>query len=995
MSTINTNGLNVNYPIPGVNNSSQGFRDNFAVIKAGLDSAGTEITDLQYKVLLKQPLANIPLDNNMGNTVISNAATRGFRATTNNLGNSLSGTLAIDVSTADVYYGTISGNVLLQFTGWTPIGTQRTIELELNIGDPNAFIAFPTQTITTSPDVSLLTLENYGIYANTPYVTAAANVDQLSFRITSVDCGASIVVEPVNRPRQATQIFQRVPATTGFIGDTVGAVCTDYGITNVPNYVTNANAAYSYFTCTSTTDFYLDMPVIFTGDPFGGITAGATYYVRDIPTANTFTISSLPGTVSGPGPLISLDEGTGNMFLNRGAYMYVSTGNFDADIISAGIIGTGPITNTITITNTIATGNYLVCASTNSLVINYPITFTTSTASLPTTAVTGTNATGNLLIASTTASMVKGGKIIFTGVNFGNVSSNTTYYIGNIVANTGPGANLPGFQIADSYANAMSNNIVSLTEGVFGTLIGTYNDLLDNVAANTTYYVKSIANTTHFTISNVQGGQVTAVTNENGTMAGIATNDYVIYLNPSDSNAATMMASINAPVVFNGDNVTDDLAGERVFYIADGKTIDGFQTISVSRTEYNGLAGRITPLVDSNVVFAANAFVGTPIWRTVPLLPKINLSGTDLSIGNAVISGNLTVRGGTSVEDITANTLDANTITSTGTISATILSGNVEASNLSVTGTANIPGLSHLVITGGNNGYYLQTDGSGNLSWAAGTSTPGGAAAGSNTQVQYNSSGSFAASNDFTWNNSTKVLTTNGNVNASNVNSTGGIFTGNLSAANISTLGKVTSPKVDNGTSNIAIATNGNITLGIGGTANVVRVSTANVEVTGNLNATGNLAITGNANVGNIGATGGVFNGNVTGVNYLTANGNIITSNGSITSNRYFSVGAYPNLVAAGTTQNAASSLVKAINIVTTVNTGNTGVRLPIAEAGMRIVVRNNTGNTMSVWPGLGGAINSLGTNNAYSHTASTSNEYFCSEAAVANVGGQWFTMNP
>ena len=36
MSTINTNGLDVNYPIPGVNNNSQGFRDNFTSIKTNL-----------------------------------------------------------------------------------------------------------------------------------------------------------------------------------------------------------------------------------------------------------------------------------------------------------------------------------------------------------------------------------------------------------------------------------------------------------------------------------------------------------------------------------------------------------------------------------------------------------------------------------------------------------------------------------------------------------------------------------------------------------------------------------------------------------------------------------------------------------------------------------------------------------------------------------------------------------------------------------------------
>ncbi len=46
MSTINTNSLNVNYPVPGVNNNTQGFRDNFSSIKTNLDTAGTEISDL-------------------------------------------------------------------------------------------------------------------------------------------------------------------------------------------------------------------------------------------------------------------------------------------------------------------------------------------------------------------------------------------------------------------------------------------------------------------------------------------------------------------------------------------------------------------------------------------------------------------------------------------------------------------------------------------------------------------------------------------------------------------------------------------------------------------------------------------------------------------------------------------------------------------------------------------------------------------------------------
>ena len=133
MSTINTNGINVNYPVPGVNNNSQGFRDNFASIRTNLNTAGTEITDLQNKVIVKSALANSTVNNDMANTLISNALTRSFRASTFNLGNALSGVVSVNVSLGDVQYGTIAGNTTIQFTGWSPTSTQSNVQLQLAV----------------------------------------------------------------------------------------------------------------------------------------------------------------------------------------------------------------------------------------------------------------------------------------------------------------------------------------------------------------------------------------------------------------------------------------------------------------------------------------------------------------------------------------------------------------------------------------------------------------------------------------------------------------------------------------------------------------------------------------------------------------------------------------------------------------------------------------------------------------------------------------------
>ena len=48
-SEINTASLNENFPVAGVNNDSRGFRDNFLSIKHGLDTAASEITELQNR----------------------------------------------------------------------------------------------------------------------------------------------------------------------------------------------------------------------------------------------------------------------------------------------------------------------------------------------------------------------------------------------------------------------------------------------------------------------------------------------------------------------------------------------------------------------------------------------------------------------------------------------------------------------------------------------------------------------------------------------------------------------------------------------------------------------------------------------------------------------------------------------------------------------------------------------------------------------------------
>jgi len=227
MSTINTNGLDVNYPVPGVNNSSQGFRNNFQNIKQNLDAAGNEITDLQGKVVLKAALANTVLNNDMANALISNAAIKGFRSPTYNLGGALSGTIVIDVSLADVQYGNIAGNVQLQFGGWANSTTQSSVTLQLGISNAQAVISFPSNVVSVNNNFGTTLIENFQVTANVATITAPANCAQLNYKLTTVDCGNTIYIEPLNRPYQSTQVQTRTPTQIGSQGDAPGAVAVD------------------------------------------------------------------------------------------------------------------------------------------------------------------------------------------------------------------------------------------------------------------------------------------------------------------------------------------------------------------------------------------------------------------------------------------------------------------------------------------------------------------------------------------------------------------------------------------------------------------------------------------------------------------------------------------------------------------------------------------------------------------------------------------------
>ncbi len=186
-------------------------------------------------------------------------------------------------------------------------------------------------------------------------------------------------------------------------------------------------------------------------------------------------------------------------------------------------------------------------------------------------------------------------------------------------------------------------------------------------------------------------------------------------------------------------------------------------------------------------------------------------------------------------------------LSNTSANTVTLQSSNTTAANYTLTFPAAAP----------VNGYYLQTDVNGVLSWAAGGGGGGGSPGGSTTQVQYNNAGTFGGMPGFTFDGTATVSmgvasTTSGSLklyNSASANSVS-LASGNNTAAWTLTL------PVDDGTSGQALTTDGSgnttwTTIASGLTVGSTAISggTSGRILYDNAGVLGELATTGTGNV--------------------------------------------------------------------------------------------------------------------------------------------------
>ena len=133
--------------------------------------------------------------------------------------------------------------------------------------------------------------------------------------------------------------------------------------------------------------------------------------------------------------------------------------------------------------------------------------------------------------------------------------------------------------------------------------------------------------------------------------------------------------------------------------------------------------------------------------------PSTTIFATDDSSTNPLYPVMVGATGSNQIAKASSTKLKFNA--STGNLNATLLTGN----GLAVNGVSDLGNISNVVITGGTNGFYIQTDGVGNLSWVVGGGTGNGVVGGANTQIQFNNEGNFAGNVNFTFDKVTSNVT--------------------------------------------------------------------------------------------------------------------------------------------------------------------------------------------------------------------------------------------
>ena len=214
-SGIITTGIDTAYPVAGQDNDSQGFRDNFTNLKTALDTAKTEISDLEAKAVLKSALSGESLSNDGAGAVIEDFELKDMSETRIAKG-AVSGTVTCNYEDGPYVKITTSGSITLAFSNFPAAGKVGTIRVEINVANV-------AHTITLPSAVSIG--EDQLIGSNGANVITPDRTGVHVFEFTTDDAGSAIAVSDLLRNNRAIEV--RTATATGQAGDKAGDIAAD------------------------------------------------------------------------------------------------------------------------------------------------------------------------------------------------------------------------------------------------------------------------------------------------------------------------------------------------------------------------------------------------------------------------------------------------------------------------------------------------------------------------------------------------------------------------------------------------------------------------------------------------------------------------------------------------------------------------------------------------------------------------------------------------
>jgi hypothetical protein len=673
----------------------------------------------------------------------------------------------------------------------------------------------------------------------------------------------------------------------------------------------------------------------FQGNISGNITVnGANTQVlfNDAGNANAtsgFTFDKLTNLVSITGNLTSANANLGNAVL---ANFFIGSGNNLSNIQGSNVSGAVAYATTANavagsnVSGAVAyatTANSVAGANVSGTVAN--ATYAVSSGSATTAATVTTNAQPNITSVGTLSSLivttsvsagtvsatgnVSGGNITTAGQVVSSIATGTaplvvtsTTQVANLNAATAGTAN-SATTAATVTTNAQPNitSVGTLTSlGVSGTV--TASTLVSNVATGTAPFIVT---------STTQVANLSVATAGSATTAGTVTTA----AQPNITSVGTLSSLAVTANVTAGNVYANSGTIKGNYFIGDG---GGLSNINIA-------AGSSIVNGNSNVIVTANGNVLTSVAGNANILivtgTGVNVTGTLNATG--VISGN---HSGNFSGNVT--TAAQGNITSLGTLTGLTSNGTVNFANAA---NVNLGSNSNVRITGGTSGYFLQTDGSGNLVWTNAALVP---VPGVNTQVIYNNAGSYGSNSNFTYNSALSTLT------VPNIAGTltSGPQTGINAVGTLTSLivaGSISAANVNGGNTVSANFLTGVLTTGA--QPNITSVGTlSSLTVTGN--------ITGANLIGNhFGAATGLTSipgANVTGT---VANATYAVTSGATTTAGTVTTNAQPNITSVGT--------LSSLTVTGTLSSGNvsTGGILTVNGTGVSSINGNLNMNSKYV----------------------------------------------